>query len=135
MRVRAHQTKVIFVNILQFTAYTYHSRHYKPNGICVSHILILWMAHNWTISLNDLIRLNTTLCNTTDSVLCQRTLQIHCNYDATDSFGSVSMTVFDFSVNDKIFPFLPFIMRRKTYQEANTFKPSDVSGCGFEILS
>ena len=51
---------------------------------------------------NDLIRLNTTLRNTTDSVLCQWTLGIQCNYDTADSSGSFADNgVFDFNVHDK----------------------------------
>ena len=37
---------------------------------------------------NDLNQLNTTLSNTTDSVLCLRNLRIQCKYNTTESSGS-----------------------------------------------
>ena len=56
-------------------------------------LVMFWITHNWTTSCkNDLIQLNTTLRNTTDSVLCQRSLRIQCKYDTTEYSGSISMT-------------------------------------------
>ena len=71
---------------------------------------------------NDLIHLNTILRNTTDAVLCQRSLRIQCKYDTTESSGSIS------TATQSVIS-LWLVMKRKLTVSSRYYAPYNLSRC------